>query len=72
MMGTYQKSFLEQRQLGNDVGDCVGQGFVRRVLGRCLDANDELMLEWMGIFVAGKQHLGILKQLAEATKKNDY
>lgn len=64
MYSMYLESLLKQRQLGNDVGDGVRQRFVRRILGRRLDANDELVLERMRILVAGKQDIGVLEQLA--------
>lgn len=61
---SYFKAFLEQRQLGDDVRDRIGQRFLRRIMRRGLDADDEFVLERMRILVAGEQDIRVLQQLA--------
>ena len=57
------ESLLEQRQLGDEVGDGVHQRLLRRVVRRGLDPEDDFVLEGVGVLVAGEEHVGILQQL---------
>lgn len=61
----YPESFLQQRELTDEVCDGIGEGLLRTVVWSGLHTNDDLVLQGVGDFVASKQHLWVLQQLAE-------
>lgn len=54
LLDCFAEPFFEEGELGHQIGNCVGESVLGRVLGRGLDAQHELVLERVGEFVAGK------------------
>jgi hypothetical protein len=57
------EAFLKQRQFRHEIGDCVHVRVLRRVVGGCLNADDEFVFEWVRKFVAGEENFWIFQQL---------
>lgn len=63
-MKTHFETLLEERELSEQIRDGIHEGLLGGVICRCLNANDELVLQRMWHLVAGEEHIGILQQLA--------
>ena len=57
------EALLEQRQFGNEVSDGVHEGLLGRVLRGRLDPQDDIVVEGMGVLVAGEEHVRVLEEL---------
>lgn len=63
------EAFLEERQFGHEIGDCVHVCVFGRVVGSGLNAYDELMLERMRQFVSSEEDFWVFQQLAKTRIK---
>lgn len=61
----HPESFLQKGELTDEVCDGVGEGLLGTVVWGGLHTNDDLVLQGVRDFVAGKQHLWVLQQLSE-------
>ena len=59
------EAFVEEGNLGNEVGEAVLEGLGRRVVVGGLDPQHELVLQRVGDLVAGEQHLRVSQQLPD-------
>jgi len=57
------ESFFQQGYLADEIGDGVGEGFLRTVVRCRLDPQHKLGLQGMRDLVASKQHLRVFQQL---------
>ena len=60
----YLETLLKQGKLSQEISDCVHQSILRGVIRGGLDSDDELVFQRMRYFVARKENVGILQQLA--------
>ena len=51
---TFLETFFKQRQLGDQISDGISQGVLRCVIWCSLNSQNNLVLKWMRIFIAGK------------------
>lgn len=61
----HPESLFQQGELADEVCDCIGEGLLGAVVWCGLHADDNLVLQRVGDFVASKQHLWVLQQLSE-------
>lgn len=61
----HPESLFQQGELADEVCDGVGEGLLGAVVRCGLHADDDLVFQGVGDFVASKQHLWVLQQLPE-------
>lgn len=61
----HPESLLQEGELADEVCDGIGESLLGAVVWGGLHTNDDLVLQGVRDFVAGKQHLRVLQQLPE-------